>query len=208
MPSTTARSPRKKPRQLRSQQTVAAILEATARILVDEGFKGLNTNRVAETAGVSIGSLYQYFPNKEALVLALAESHLAKQINVLAGLSLELRELPLSDAIRRVIKTVIEATMVDAELHRAFVTDAVHLGLPILQSLQEKAEAAVRIPLERRRDEIIPKDLDTAAFFLVSSVDSIIIRTLTVASHRMNLPELEDELHAFVLRYLTGETPG
>lgn len=204
MPPTVARTPRKRPVQRRSQQTVAAILEATARILVDDGYKKLNTNRVAELAGVSIGSLYQYFPNKEALVLALAEQHLAKQITILGGLSAELRELPLSDAVRRVIQTVIEATMVDAELHRAFVTDLVHLGEPILRRLQKQAEEAVRIPLERRRDEILPTDLDIAAFFLVSAVDSIIIRTLTVASDRIQLPDLEDELHSFVLRYLTG----
>lgn len=206
MPSAPARSPRKRPIQRRSQQTVAAILEATARILVDHGYKGLNTNRVAELAGVSIGSLYQYFPNKEALVLALAEQHLAKQIEVLSGLSMELRKLSLSDAVRRVIKTVIEATMIDAELHRAFVTDAVHLGEPILRRLQKQAEAAVRIPLELRRDEILPTDLDLAAFFLVSAVDAIIIRTLTVASDRVQLPDLEEELNAFVLRYLTGES--
>ncbi len=206
MPSTAPRVPRKKPRQRRSQQTVAAILEATARILVEEGSKGLNTNRVAELAGVSIGSLYQYFPNKEAMVLALAEEHLAKQIKILGGLSEELHKLPLSEAIRIVIRTLIKATLVDAELHRAFVTDLVHLGEPVLQRLQEQAEAAVRLPLERRRDEILPDDLGVAAFFLVSSVDSIILRSLTVASHRMKLPDLEDELHTFVLRYLTGTT--
>lgn len=206
MPANPTRSPRKKPVQRRSQQTVAAILEATARILIEDGYKGLNTNRVAELAGVSIGSLYQYFPNKEAMVLALAEQHMAKQIEVLQGLSLELRQLPLSDAIRQVIKTVIKATMIDAELHRAFVTDLVQLGEPILKRLQEQAEAALRSPLELRRDEILPKDLKLAAFFLVSAVDSIILRTLTVARDRVNLEDLEDELHALVLRYLTGKS--
>ena len=118
---------------------------------------------------------------------------------------MERRKRSLSDAVRRVIKTVIEATMSDAELHRAFVTDAVHLGEPILRRLQKQAEAAVRIPLELRRDEILPTDLDLAAFFLVSAVDAIIIRTLTVASDRVQLVDLEDELYAFVIRYLTGE---
>ena len=205
MSTDTARSARKKPVQRRSQQTVAAILEATARILVENGVKGLNTNRVAELAGVSIGSLYQYFPNKEAMVLALAEQHCAKQIDVLKGLSVELRQLPLRDAIRQVIKAVIKATMVDVELHRAFLTELTQLGEPVLRRLQERAEQAIRIPLELRRDEILPKDLELAAFFLVSAVDSIIVRTLTLASDRVNLEDLEDELHALVLRYLTGK---
>jgi AcrR family transcriptional regulator len=65
--------PRKAPVQSRSQATVQAILEAAARVLARQSLPGFNTNRVAEVAGVSIGTLYQYFPNKEALVGALIE---------------------------------------------------------------------------------------------------------------------------------------
>lgn len=71
-PKTT---PRKRPRQERSQATVQALLEATARVLVKEGYEGCSTNRVAAAAGVSIGSLYQYFPSKEALVAELLEHY-------------------------------------------------------------------------------------------------------------------------------------
>ena len=63
--------PRKTPRQPRSAETVAAILEATAQVLEVAGFAGFNTNAVARRAGVGIGSLYQYFPNKDALIIAL-----------------------------------------------------------------------------------------------------------------------------------------
>jgi AcrR family transcriptional regulator len=65
--------PRKTPVQRRSTETVAVILEAAARILEVHGFEGFNTNAVAERAGVSIGSLYQYFPNKDALLSGLIE---------------------------------------------------------------------------------------------------------------------------------------
>src|ERR1700704_3271428 len=80
-------TPRKRPRQHRSKATVDAILEATARVLIKHGFDGLTTNAAAAAAGVSIGSLYQYFPNKEALVAALLEQHIG-QMNaaVLRGL--------------------------------------------------------------------------------------------------------------------------
>jgi AcrR family transcriptional regulator len=67
----TVLTPRKTPRQSRSLATVEAVLEAAARILEERGPDGLNTNAVAERAGVGIGSLYQYFPNKHALVAAL-----------------------------------------------------------------------------------------------------------------------------------------
>lgn len=199
------RLPRKRPIQKRSQQTVAAILEATARILIEEGYERLNTNRVAEVAGVSIGSLYQYFPNKQALVLALAEQHLAREISRLAGMSEELQKLPLAQAVRQCIRGLIDATTVDAELHRALVTDVVHLGEPLVRQLQEQAEQAVLEGLERRRAEILPTDLKLAAFFLVSAVDSIIVRMLTLASDRFEIEQLEEELFALVLRYLTGE---
>ncbi len=67
----TLPAPRKRPRQARSFATFEAILEAAARILESLGFAGFNTNAVAELAGVSIGSLYQYFPSKEALIVEL-----------------------------------------------------------------------------------------------------------------------------------------
>jgi AcrR family transcriptional regulator len=69
---------RKSPRQARAQATVAAIVEAAARILLERGQAALTTNRIAARAGVSVGSLYQYFPNKLAVVRALLERELAR----------------------------------------------------------------------------------------------------------------------------------
>ena len=71
MTQTTIPKPRKSPVQARSAATVDAILEAAARILESEGFEGYTTNAIAKRAGVSIGSLYQYFPNKDAVTAAL-----------------------------------------------------------------------------------------------------------------------------------------
>lgn len=74
---------RKSPRQARSRATIDAILDAAARILGERGWTGLTTNAAAEVAGVSIGSLYQYFPNKLALVEAVRERHLNEVLAVL-----------------------------------------------------------------------------------------------------------------------------
>lgn len=63
--------PRKAPRQARAARTIATIVEAAAQVLEGRGLEGFNTNAVAERAGVSIGSLYQYFPSKDALTVAL-----------------------------------------------------------------------------------------------------------------------------------------
>jgi AcrR family transcriptional regulator len=75
MPRKPSTEPRKLPQQERSRIAVEAILEATTRILTEEGYEKANTNRIAERAGVSIGSLYQYFPNKESLMTALMVQH-------------------------------------------------------------------------------------------------------------------------------------
>jgi AcrR family transcriptional regulator len=64
-------SPRKRPRQARSTRLVADILEASARVLARYGAHRFTTGRVAEAAGISVGSLYQYFPNKEAILFRL-----------------------------------------------------------------------------------------------------------------------------------------
>ncbi|MBJ9424517.1 TetR/AcrR family transcriptional regulator [Acinetobacter seifertii] len=79
--SETLPDPRKRPRQARSVATFEAILEAAARILESLGFAGFNTNAVAELAGVSIGSLYQYFPSKDALIVELIRRERAELSN-------------------------------------------------------------------------------------------------------------------------------
>lgn len=76
-PSHRALEPRKQPAQSRSAETVKVVLEAAARILEEQGFRGYTTNAVAARAGVSIGSLYQYFPGKDALTVALIERETA-----------------------------------------------------------------------------------------------------------------------------------
>lgn len=79
-PSSKRLSARKSPRQQRSRDTVQCILLATARILVQSGMAGFNTNAVAKEAGLSIGSLYQYFPNKQSLLAALVEQKLEQDL--------------------------------------------------------------------------------------------------------------------------------
>jgi AcrR family transcriptional regulator len=75
MASRPRTNPRKLASQERSRLTVDALLEATARILMKDGYDRASTNRIADAAGVSIGSLYQYFPSKEPLVAAVIDRH-------------------------------------------------------------------------------------------------------------------------------------
>src|SRR5262245_18451911 len=96
-------NPRKVPRQERARATIDALLTATARILVKEGFDRASTNRIAEEAGVSVGSLYQYFPGKEALVAALIERHIDEMTSLFASAFERFAALPLTEATRELV---------------------------------------------------------------------------------------------------------
>jgi len=98
--------PRKQPTQGRSKHTVAAILEATFRVL-DQG--ALSTTRVAEVAGVSVGTLYQYFPNRDALINALLADHLEAAIVAVEHACETSSELPRAEAVERVVRAFLGA---------------------------------------------------------------------------------------------------
>src|SRR5580704_19393298 len=100
--------PRKRASQQRSRATVNALVEATARILVREGFDKASTNRIAEEAGVSIGSLYQYYPCKEALVAAVIDRHNRETMKVVRRALTEVTSQPIEKAVRRLVTVAIE----------------------------------------------------------------------------------------------------
>src|SRR5262250_3259025 len=110
-------NPRKSASQERSRSTVDALLEATARILIAEGYDRASTNRIAEVAGVSIGSLYQYFPSKEALVGAVIDRHMEQIGQVVRGVLVKLAASPIEVAAREFVSIAIEAHRVNPRLH-------------------------------------------------------------------------------------------
>ncbi|MDE1993885.1 MAG: TetR/AcrR family transcriptional regulator [Rhizobiaceae bacterium] len=114
---------RKAPRQQRSRATVDAIVEAAARILAQRGWAHFTTNEVAEAAGVSIGSLYQYFPNKLALTEAILQRHL-NDILVAWSASGDWSETStLDERVSQLIDGVIAAHSVDQALHRVLLNE-------------------------------------------------------------------------------------
>lgn len=210
MTTTTPRKPRKAPRQARAKATVEAILEATAHILVDEGVERLSTNRVAQVAGVSIGSLYQYFPNKEALVLALLERHVSKMLGLLSKHATELIGAPMEDAVTSYVRVVLETHQIAPRLHHVLTLQAIDLDLSALADWEAQARKMVQGYLETRRDDIVPDDLEMAAFVLVHSVEAVVHRAIIKEDDVSAIPwdRLEKELKALILRYLLSETPG
>lgn len=113
---------RKHPRQARSRLTVDAIVEAGARILSSEGWAGFTTNKVAETAGVSVGSLYQYFPDKLSLVDAIRERHLGDSM---AAIRDRLQgDKPAPIFVEEFVDAVIAAHSIHPGLHRVLLDEA------------------------------------------------------------------------------------
>lgn len=112
-------SPRRRPRQSRSRETVDVVLEAAAQMFAREGLK-TTTNRIAGRAGVSIGSVYQYFPNKQALLYALAERHVRQAREHLGEVFAELRgrQLPFDETMRVILDEVVALHRDRPGLHR------------------------------------------------------------------------------------------
>src|SRR6476659_3548994 len=114
-------NPRKQATQARAVSTVDAILKATARILVKEGYDHASTNKIATAAGVSIGSLYQYFPSKEALVAAVIERHIGEMLEVVRSSLARVASYPLREAAKELVRVMIEAHRIEPKLHRVLV---------------------------------------------------------------------------------------
>jgi AcrR family transcriptional regulator len=117
---------RKMPVQDRSRATIGYVLEAAAQLFGELGYEGTTTNRVAERAGVSIGSVYQYFPNKEALLLALAERHLEEARERATATLRHLRERRLTpeEFFRGFVEFVVDFHRGGESLHRLFFEEA------------------------------------------------------------------------------------
>ena len=120
-------NPRKYASQDRSRATVDALVEATARILIREGFDKASTNRIAEVAGVSVGSLYQYFPSKEALVAALIDRHNQEIRQIVQGELVEAVNAPVEQAVRKLVAVAIKAHRIDPRARTLVFSDSLDI---------------------------------------------------------------------------------
>jgi AcrR family transcriptional regulator len=166
--------PRKSASQARSRATVEALVEATARILVREGFDKASTNRIAEVAGASVGSLYQYFPGKEALVAAVIERHRREVMQTVRGEMAEVFAQPPETAVRKLVAVAVKGHRVDPKLHRVLAEQIPRVGpIETLETFDRENYALFRAYLERHRDEIGVEDLELASFVCVTAIEAL-----------------------------------
>jgi AcrR family transcriptional regulator len=199
-------NPRKQASQERSRATVDALIEATRRLLVREGFDKASTNRIAQEAGVSVGSLYQYYPGKEALVAAVIDRHNRDLMRVVRAALTEVAALPIEKAMRRLVTVAIDAHRIDPRLHRVLAEQIPRTGrLEKVATFNREYYALVKDYLASHRDELRVVDLDLAAFVCVTSVEAL---THTAVLHRHDVLSdesvgtLVDEAARLVIRYL------
>ena len=194
-------TPRKLPKQERSQATVEAILTATTHILTVLGYHQFTTNRVAELAGVSIGSLYQYFPNKEALIFALGEHH-ANEMAQLAQHHLGgLEDSSIINVLRQIVKAALAAHAVNPKLHRVL-----HEQIPRSEEMRQlddaKMEKMLRSFLAQRCDQLQPKNLDLTVFIIGRTIKALIHGAILDRPELLNNGELEQEIMTMLSSYL------
>jgi AcrR family transcriptional regulator len=199
--------PRKMATQERSRATVDNLIEATARILVKEGFDKASTNRIAEVAGVSVGSLYQYFPSKEALVAAVIERHQQEIMHRVRGELVQVATLPLHEAMRKFVAVALDAHRLDPQLHRVLAEQIPRVGkLEKLEVFGRENFTLFRAYLEGVRDELGVKDLELAAFVCVTAIEAMTHNAVLHQSRMLadRMEALIDEGARLVTGYLKG----
>lgn len=199
-------NPRKHASQERSRATIDALVEATRRLLVREGFDKASTNRIAQEAGVSVGSLYQYYPGKEALVAAVIDRHNRELMQVVRAALAEVAALPIEKAMRKLVAVAIDAHRIDPRLHRVLAEEIPRTGrLEKVATFNREYYALVKDYLASHQDELRVVDLDLAAFVCVTSIEAL---THTAVLHRPEVLSdetvgtLVDEATRLVIRYL------
>jgi AcrR family transcriptional regulator len=194
-------APRKRPRQDRSEATVDAILEAAAREFASEGYEAATTNRIAEAAGTSVGSLYQYFPSKDAIAVELARRFRAGRL-AFARTQLEsVGDKPLATVVRALFSSFLRADGIRPELYRVLISQVLRTDAAELRGYEEKLEAIVVDALRRVRPPPQVDDYELTAFMLVRVVLSL-VHAANADKPRYNTPALADELTKLVVAYL------
>lgn len=190
---------RRTPRQLRSQRTVDAILFAASHILRSGGTEAVTTDRVARAAGVSIGSLYQYFANKEAILAALRTRHgdwLAAETR--AAVERGAARPDLREAIHASIERVVAAHRPEC---RPRETESF---APLSPEQLAAFRAITEGQLRAYRDQVRPRDIELAAALITRAVEALVFGMSRDEPHWLTHPAFVDEVTELVTGYLAS----
>ena len=167
---------RRNPIQERSRFTVEAILDAAVQVFEHHGYAAGTTARIAERAGVSVGSLYQYFPNKDAILVALADQHIAECYELAHQVFTEVQtiECSLDQSLRLIVRGFIELHTINPQVHRLLYEEVI---LPA--EIQEKLMVVLQTITEQVRELLAQyaiireENLDMTAYLIVQIAEHL-----------------------------------
>jgi AcrR family transcriptional regulator len=195
-------NPRKTPVQARSTASVEAILDATAQVLVSVGKERLTTTRVAERAGVSVGTLYQYFPNKSALLQATLERHMEAILQAVERACREQAGNPLAQMAEALVTAFLAAKMRDAKTSAALYAVGSDVdGAKIAKAMEVRVRNAIVGMLTTSPDGLI-KDPLVVATMLQGAIGGVKRRLLESGARESEMNEVRKELIFLASSYL------
>lgn len=196
-------NPRKRPVQDRSKAMVQALLDATARILVQDGYDTLSTNKVARAAGVSVGSLYQYYPSKEALVRAVLERWGTETTAQMVELRGALVDASLDVAVAAMVHATLESARRDPRLSRAMLEQLPRIGaFDAVEQLNRRFAELLASWLDLHPGEAEVDDNALAAQVVVTALDALCAQAVTYRPELFESPRFTEHVERLVLGYL------
>jgi len=193
---------RRRPKQRRAHQTVDAVLDAAVRVLKREGFNAITTNRIAEVAGVSIGSVYQYFPDKRAIFVALHQRHVDQIDRMVETKLIEHAASSLDDLVRAMVEGMIEAHATDPELHELLLTEVPHRA-DGTRDFAVRLHGAFRLAISSRGHELKRRrDLDKIVFIVTHMVEALSHGAVLRRPAGLSIEDAKEEVVRAVLAYL------
>ena len=203
-PSRAALEPRKLPVQARSAASVDAILKATIQVLLKAGKERLTTTSVAMRAGVSVGTLYQYFPNKSSLLQAALRRHMDEVTEAVERVCLEQRGSPLAEMATALIHSFLAAKMRDMKTSIALYSVSSDVdGVRIVQQMAGRSNGAIAAMLASSC-ELITKDPQLVASILQGAMAGVSKRLLESDAPEKQLAPLREELVLLACAYLAA----
>ena len=200
--SKTTLEPRKMPVQARSAVTVAAVLEATVQVLLEVGKEQLTTTRVAYRAGVSVGTLYQYFPNKSALLQATLKRHLETVIDAVEGVCRQQRGATLSQMATALVHAFLEAKMKDVKTSAALYFASSDLdGVKIARRNAVRMNQAI-VAMLRTSCEGLSTDAEVVASMVQGAMVGVSRRLLESGAPEKRFEAIRQELVLLICTYL------
>jgi AcrR family transcriptional regulator len=198
---------RKQPKQARSKATVTAILDATIRILDREGPDAATTTRVAEVAGISIGTLYQYFSHRDAILDALQDREFERAMELMQRvLGAAGPDGPAKEVARGVILGLVALYADCPGLHRVLALEGLRVAsADRVHAFDMRVIAVVRNFLASSSLPVRRKNLDAAAFVVFQSVRATLLARMLECPAGVDDATLADELTDMILRYLVDE---